>query len=272
MKLNKVNEQLAELLRYKQIEEELFGYWKNDQWDPLECPFYTEESKINKQIIKFNTSLNSKITNEFKYYFFISLNESVLKMTTVWSRSTALNRLQEFISKFYSGINSILDISYERFSFHYKTYLFEQGCSKLTVRDYVQLYNRIYSFLFDWYDERSETEKDIWNVRKLGIDHNKSTATDCTLNFNSVPSPFRDLIKRYIKNRVLIQESLSWGSAIQNIAKLPVFFNFIHNKYPKWNGLDQLSRNDIEEFIQHLEQLLWVETAFIKDKPLRAII
>ena len=74
-------------------------------------------------------------------------------------------------------------------------------------------------------------------MRKLGIDYNKSSATDCTLNFNSVPTPFREFIKRYIKNRVLIQESLSWGSAIQNIAKLPVFFNFIHDKVSKMDRL-----------------------------------
>lgn len=253
MKLNKVNKQQATNLRYKKIEEELTGYWKSDQWDSLQCPLYTEKSKINKQIIKFNTALNSRITNELKYYFFRRLNESELRMSTVWRRSTAINRLQGFILKYYSHIHSILDISYEKFSFHYKTFLFEQGCSELTVRGYIQLYNRIYSFLFDSFDERSETEKDIWNVRKLGIDYNKSSATDCTLNFNTVPSPFRALIKRYIKNRVLLQESLSWGSAIQNIAKLPVFFNFIHNKYPKWDGLKELNRNDIEEFIQHLK-------------------
>ena len=252
MKLNKANVQQSTNLRYKKIEEELTGYWKGDQWDALQCPLYTEESKINKQTIKFNTALNSRITNEFKYYFFRRLNESELKMSTVWRRSTAINRLQGFILKYYSHIHSVLDISYEKFSFHYKTYFFEQGYSELTVRNYVQLYNRIYSFLFDWYDERNETEKDIWDVRKLGIDYNKSSATDCTLNFNSIPSSFRALIKRYIKNRVLLQESLSWGSAIQNIAKLPVFFNFIHNKYPKWDGLKELNRKDIEEFIQHL--------------------
>ncbi|MCD8511406.1 MAG: site-specific integrase [Bacillus sp. (in: Bacteria)] len=173
-------------------------------------------------------------------------------METVWRRSTAINRLQRFILEFYSDINSILDISYEKFLFHYKTHLFEGGCSKLTVKGYVQLYNRIHDFYIDWYDGRSETEKDIWNVRKLGIDYNQSTSTDCTLNFNSVPIPFRNLLKKYVKSRVLIQESLSWGSAIQNMAKLQVFFKFIHKKYPNWEGLDQLSRNDIEQFIEFL--------------------
>jgi integrase len=252
VKLNQVNKQESNNLRYKQIEKELQGFWKNDQWDSIECPLYTRETNINKQVVKFNVALNSRITNEFKYYFFNRLTESVLKMETVWRRSPAINRLQNFILKFYSNINSILDISYEKFLFHYRTYLFEDGCSKLTVKGYVQLYNRIHNFFLDWYDERFETEKDIWNVRKLGIDYNQSTATDCTLNFNSVPTPFRNLLKKYIKSRVLIQESLSWGSAVQNLAKLPVFFKFIHEKYPNWVGLEPLSRNDIEQFIELL--------------------
>jgi len=252
VKLHQVNKKNHIDLRHKQIKEELQGYWKNDRWDPIECPLYTSESNINKQVVKFNTALNSRITNELKYYFFKRLTESVLKMETVWRRYSAINRLQGFILKFYSNINSILDISYEKFLFHYQTYLFKDGCSKLTVKGYVQLYNCIHAFFLDWYDERSETEKDIWNVRKLGIDYNQSTSTDCTLNFNSVPLPFRELLKKYFKSRVLIQESLSWGSAIQNIAKLPVFFNFIHEKYPNWKGLEYLSRNDIEQFIEHL--------------------
>ena len=91
MKLNQVNKQESRIiLRYKQIEEELYGYWKNDRWDPLECPLYTKETKINKQVIKFNNTLNSRITNEFKYYFFRCLTESVLKMETVWRRSSAI--------------------------------------------------------------------------------------------------------------------------------------------------------------------------------------
>lgn len=252
MKLSQINIKESINQRHRQIEQELQGYWKSDRWDPIECPLYTSETNVNKQVVRFKNALNSRITNELKYYFFKCLTESVLKMETVWRRSPAINRLQGFILKYYSNINSILDISYEKFLFHYKTYLFEDGCSKLTVKGYVQLYNRIHAFFLDWYDERSETEKDIWNVRKLGIDYNQSTCNDCTLNFNSVPTVFRDLVKKYIKNRLLIQESLSWGSAIQNTSKLQVFFKFIHEKYPSWLSLNQLSRIDIEQFIEFL--------------------
>jgi integrase len=252
VKLSQINIQESINQRHKQIEQELQGYWKSDRWDPIECPLYTSKTNVNKQVVRFINVLNSRITNELKYYFFKCLTESVLKMETVWRRSPAINRLQGFILKYYSNINSILDISYEKFLFHYKTYLFEDGCSELTVKGYVQLYNRIHAFFLDWYDERNEIEKDIWNVRKLGIDYNQSTCNDCTLNFNSVPTVFRNLVKKYIKNRLLIQESLSWGSAIQNTTKLQVFFKFIHEKYPNWLSLNQLSRIDIEQFIEFL--------------------
>ena len=60
------------------------------------------------------------------------------------------------------------------------------------------------------------------------------------------------MVKRYIEKRVLLQESLSWGSAIQTIAKLQEFFKYIFKKYPNWQDLALLSRIDIEGFIYYL--------------------
>ena len=60
------------------------------------------------------------------------------------------------------------------------------------------------------------------------------------------------MAKRYIEKRVLIQESLSWGSAIQTMAKLQEFFKYIYKKYPNWQDLTSLSRSDIEGFMHYL--------------------
>lgn len=174
MILNKTNEQQALNLGYKKIIQELSGYWKSNQWDALECPLYKNETTIKKHSIKFKNTLNPKINNELKYYFFKRLTSSEINMATVYSNSSALNRLQDFILNFYSDLGSILDISYEKFSMHYKTYLLEQGKSNLTIKGYLQLYNRIYAFYLDWYDQRKETEKDIWDARKLSVDYNNS--------------------------------------------------------------------------------------------------
>ena len=251
MILNKAIEQQSKARRYEQITQALSGYWDNNHWDALYCPLYTKKIKLNNSIIKFEKALNPRVSNEFKYYFFRRLTNSEINMSTVWNNSSAFNSLQDFIFTFYSDIDSIIDIPYGKFSIHYKTYLFEHGKSNLTVKGYLQLYNRVYSFYLDWYDQRRETEKDIWDVRKLGIDYNNSIC-GYTLNFTSIPKPFNNLAKRYIEKRVLIQESLSWGSAIQTMAKLQEFFKHINRKYPNWQDLTPLLRSDIEDYIHFL--------------------
>lgn len=60
------------------------------------------------------------------------------------------------------------------------------------------------------------------------------------------------MTKKYIERRTLLQESLSWGSAIQTIVKLQEFFKYIHIKYPNWKNLTLLNRSDIEDFLQYL--------------------
>jgi hypothetical protein len=162
MILNKATEQQSRAQRYEQIIQALSGNWDNNHWAALDCPLYTKETKIKNPTIKFKIALNLGIRNEFKYYFFRRLTNSEINMSTVWSSSSAFNSLQDFIFRFYSDISSILDIPYGKFSIHYKTYLFEHGKSDLTVKGYLQLYNRIFSFFLDWYDERKEIEKDVW--------------------------------------------------------------------------------------------------------------
>ena len=53
MILNKAIEQQARILKYEQILQELIGYWKNNQWDALNCPLYKKETKLKGQTIKF---------------------------------------------------------------------------------------------------------------------------------------------------------------------------------------------------------------------------
>lgn len=106
-------------------------------------------------------------------------------------------------------------------------------------------------FFLEWHDERIKLKR-ISVTFENWVLYNKSKPRDSLLSFNSVPTLFRTLVKKYIERRILVQESLSRGSAIQNIAKLPVFFNFIHKRYPDWSKLTILSRIDIEDFIQYL--------------------
>ena len=151
MKLRKINSEPT-VQRYNQMIQDLEGYWKSDRWYAFDCPLYTNETKIKNSLMTFEQVSNTGLKNELKFYFFNRLTNSVLRMSTVWSNTSALNKLIGFISISYSEMTSILDVPYERFSMHFKSNLIQEGKNSLTIKGYLQLYNRIYAFFHNWYD------------------------------------------------------------------------------------------------------------------------
>ncbi|MBV6715881.1 abortive infection family protein [Paenibacillus chitinolyticus] len=100
---------------------------------------------------------------------------------------------------------------------------------------------------------RSEIEKDRWDVRKLGIPYNKTTAT-YFLSFEKIDFPFRNLLKRYVRERLLTYDSITFATANHDVIGLTPFLRFIVIKHPEWINFNQLSRNDIEEYINYIRK------------------
>jgi integrase len=68
----------------------------------------------------------------------------------------------------------------------------------------IRLLRVLYRTLVTAYDDRSETEKDVWDLRKLGIPFNRSQSS-YTLNFLPIPQPWlRSLAKRYLKYNLAV--------------------------------------------------------------------
>ncbi|MDQ0193840.1 abortive infection family protein [Paenibacillus wynnii] len=103
---------------------------------------------------------------------------------------------------------------------------------------------------------RSEIEKDKWDVRNLGIPYNKTTA-DYYVSFGKIDTPFRSIVKRYVKERLLTYDSITFTTASRDVLGLTPFFRFIVFKHPNWVDLNELNRNDIEEYL-----------IFIKKQPM----
>lgn len=96
-----------------------------------------------------------------------------------------------------------------------------------------------------------EIEKDKWDVRELGIPF-IPTRSDYYIIFTRIHIRFRHLVKRYVKHRVIDSDSIKWNTAIQDVSRLNVFFRCIHQLHPDWEDLIQLSRSDIESYIDYV--------------------
>lgn len=255
--------------RIENIREKLSGYWAEDVWNVDKCPIDSLGSEgFKARNLNFSLFNNVNIRAEIKFFYSQRLLDNTYRKSTIWDGYyTAFKALAEFISLKYPNELSIIDINRDKFLFEYRTYLTELNRNTVytsknatetkeytKVTRYINLYNQFYEFFTDYYDEREETEKDRWDVRKLSINFNE-TRGEYIVSFDSIVEPYRQWVKKYVKQRMVIQQNLSFARAKSISSPLSAFFKFIKSKYPDWDNLALLTRDDILLFIQHLRTL-----------------
>ncbi|MFC3748703.1 tyrosine-type recombinase/integrase [Paenibacillus sp. GCM10012306] len=160
-----------------------------------------------------------------------------------------------FISSHFPNISSILDVPHEKFLYQYRLFLSSLNLSEMSFsyRTRISAYIKLYKFIHELYDSRPEVEKDKWDVRKLGIGFNNTDARYC-LDFQKIATPFRELVKTYLYQRVVIQQSLAWSTAFTSFNSLRLFFDYVTVNYPSWDSLNELNRNHIIRYISFLRE------------------
>lgn len=115
----------------------------------------------------------------------------------------------------------------------------------------IQVIRSIYEVLQSAYDNRSEYEKDIWDMRKLGASLIESSS-DRYLNFTRISQPWlRQAVKAYIKYCLATQA----GSTCRaKVTRLTRFSNFL-TKYASETHPEDINRSLIIEYLGHLASL-----------------
>lgn len=223
-------------------------YWlENDIWD------FTEEFFIGNKIyysryINFTSFKNDIIKNEVKYYILFSFKEKYLTSISMLDASYRLNPMGDFFDKYYKNISTLNSLDDDCIikwnNFLIKNIVSSEASLKLCKSKMVSLLD----FIKDFYDDREETEKDIWyskNIKgaKLNATSNRKTNN---LNFNDIPVYYRDTVKRYFKT---IVTKKSWSHCFNILTYLRYFFNHFYSKGYNDGFIENLSRKDIEDFI-----------------------
>ncbi|MFL5659740.1 MAG: hypothetical protein ACJ8BW_00125 [Ktedonobacteraceae bacterium] len=93
----------------------------------------------------------------------------------------------------------------------------------------ILLLRQIYAIVSDGYDDRPETEKDIWNMRKMGMVTNL-TGGDRYLNFTSIVQPW---LRRIAKIFLEYNTALRSASDCQaKLLALRTFSLFLGKAFP----------------------------------------
>lgn len=241
-------------------------YWlENDKWNVKDKVFGEAEYKVNARNIRFDFIKNEKLKNEVKYYFAYSLKNKFFALSNVLNQQQfAIKYLISYVEKFFSNKNSFNDILIENSK--WKLFLINEGLklnkkSEIYSPAYRYIYNVLPNFIKDFYDEREETEKDIWDCRKIKGAKYPATGRlsgNTTLNFMPIPLYYREEIKRYFRTKITKR---SYGLNEETLKVIKYFFNIFYSNDYTDGFIENLSRQDIEKY------LYWVNNDF-KNKNL----
>ncbi|EJR99269.1 tyrosine-type recombinase/integrase [Bacillus mycoides] len=240
--------------KQQEINDFLKGYWENDIWSAYH-PVFDEFRKTvwDRTYKKIDFScFESKIKDEIKFFILnrLKVDDVRLYQTVIRRYAASFKHVADLLNQYYPYINSIIDVDLNKAMIQLRSMLVKKGLKIRrdgSLTKYETFLKVIYLFYKDFYDERDNFEKDIWDIRKIAKSKVVEHEAHYLLNFKGVPSPFRNMVKRYIKFRI---QYVSHGQCCLDIRSISLFLNYIYEKYPSWNNLSLLSRKDMENYLE----------------------
>jgi site-specific recombinase XerD len=257
--------------KYEEIIEYLNqddGYWlENDKWDMTESLFMGHKPRNKERFIDFSRISNNKLKNEVKYYFIFNSKENLLTSKYINILSTTLKQFSAFLNKYYIETKSFNNIENTSFVFKFRNYLLYNGfklldSNKISSTEMNSI-PYVLDFIQNFYDDREETEKDIWYSKNIKGAKIPASGVNGHINFKSIPIYYRDVVKRYFKT---IITKKSWNHCHQIISHLNYFFTIFYGQRYKDGFIENLSRQDIENYLYWLNNDYEDKNATYKSK------
>lgn len=226
-------------------------YWlENDKWD-LTKYLFKQKNKTKHDYADFSNINNGIIKNELKCYFLYSYKNKFLGECKFILR---VSIMKNHFSKFIKNEKTLIDFDIDKTLKKWHLYLLDRDIKCLSSDlHYKYFTNFIIDFIQDFYDDREETEKDIWcskNIKGAKIPANGANhPNNQSVNFNEIPTYYRDTVKRYFKT---IITKKSWNHCFQILNNLNYFFNKFYSKGYSDGFIENLSRKDVENYLYWL--------------------
>ena len=191
------------------------------------------------------------IKNEIKYYILFSFKENILANKSIINFSCVLSTIASFLDRYYKRISTLSSLD-DDCTIKLNSFLIDRNVNvEQTIKNYNSRIVSLLNFIKDFYDDRRETEKNIWLAKNIkGIKKSASIQRKTgKLDFNSVPIYYRDTVKRYF---ITIITKKSWSHCNNVLDTIKVFFNIFYEMGYTDGFLETLERKDIEKYLYNI--------------------
>lgn len=226
------------------LQAQLGEEWAADSWT---LPGTSKKKGQIERTFHF-TLTNPGLKMEIKYalwYYIVQGKGTTYHPVTQHTLFRRFRRIVAWLTQVAPPVRSLLERTLEFWICSFRTWLIHSGYyhrspekflnAAQTYQQYsgedrhIRLFKRIYSILLEAYDTRQETEKDIWDLRKLGVDLNLSTA-NYILNFTSIKQLWLcELSKRCLAYNLTIHSA---GDTQKKLNAIICFSRFLAQEAP----------------------------------------
>ncbi|MDS0528568.1 tyrosine-type recombinase/integrase [Clostridium sp. SHJSY1] len=238
--------------KYEEIIEYLKqddGYWlESDKWDLTKECFYGKLVYTNR-FIDFTYIKNNNLKMEVKYFFIYSFKNKLTSISNIVRISTLIKYFAILYDK-----NSLATVDRKKL---FNKWIFLLNSKGLSTNNFgnknISFLTSLLDFIKDFYDDREETEKDIWYSKNIkGVKISASGASHGTynaINFNSIPIDYRETVKKYF--RTIITKK-NWSTCSNTLKYITYFFKYFYSSGYSDGFVENLNRNDIERYLYYI--------------------
>ena len=254
--------------KLQRLQEKLVDSWAEDVW-----VFTTKDPGRRRQMCRFLrfASLSSSLGTELKYALWTKFDSGR------WSRdansfdhrATTITFLIQWLDRFTPPVQSLMERDLAEWETLLQSHLLSTGRFRrwkdkrlLATQEYAEytresrpitLFRQLYSIIQSAYDERPaipETEKDIWDLRRMGLPVNLVSG-EYLLNFTLIAQPWlRHLCKEFMKFNSGIHSAADCRG---KLTALRTFSRFLAECHPT-TCISDIDRALIVEYISYLRE------------------
>ena len=224
------------------------GYWyKNDKWRADTAAYKKTGLRDvrfpDEAIVDFSGYQNEWLKLEVKYFILYGMKHK-------WRSPYNLQNMQKSAVRML-GERIGCDLSLASFSqidVDDESDMPDIIAGKTPLREYKNLRRGVIEFISDIYDEREETEKDVWHALRIpGVKLSAATKRqNPSMNFTELTEFYRPMVKRFMKRLVTRR---SWSYCKEMLMYIRYFFRVFHDHGYGEGFLENLARQDVESYL-----------------------
>ena len=233
----------AEMEAYLSAED---GYWiQNDIWRTDSEAYRASGIKKSRRdgiLADLTSCQNAYMKLELKYYILYSLKNQ-------WKSPVYIQDMLMTVIRLIGKNIASGDIFGSFMEIGENTEVFLPKEAEPTVAILFKGFlNGIRAFFADYYDDREETEKDVWHALRIpGVKMSAAMKRQHpSMNFTEIPEAYRPMVKRFMKRLVIRR---SWSYCKEMLMYIRYFFRVFYEHGHGDGFLEKLTRQDIEKYL-----------------------